>query len=110
MASSEDRIRLVADALLENEWSSFPEASRALEDGAVFLYPDEQLTASTRWQLLLAAKQRLKKRVDGSITLRIEPMDDNNALRGLRGVTFVTDGDRDNFLPMSSFAKAEEKA
>ena len=47
-ASSEDRIRLVADALQENEWSSFLEVSRALKDGAVFLYPDEQLTASTR--------------------------------------------------------------
>lgn len=107
--SPESRSTEVQNVLAQDNRYSFLEVSRALDDGSVFFFSDARLTASTRGALLLGAEGLLKQVIDAGISVWIEPMDDKNALRRLRGVTLVPDGALGRELPLSSEAEEESQ-
>lgn len=99
-SSSESRSSRVHRALSQDSRYAFLEVSRTLDDGSVFFFPDTRLAANTRGPTLRAVEVLLKRAVDESLTVWIEPMDDKNALRRLRGVTLVPDGSAESGLPL----------
>lgn len=105
--SSESRSAQVNDVLSQDSRYAFLEVSRTLDDGSVFLFSDTRLTSSTRGPTLRAVEALLKQAIDASLTVWIEPMDDKNALRRLRGVTLVPEGAAGRGLPLLG-AEGEE--
>lgn len=99
-SSPESRNAMVGRVLSQDARYAFLEVSRTLDDGSVFLFSDARLTASIRGPLLRCVESLLKEALDPAITVWIEPMDDKNALRRLRGVTLVPDGTASTNLPL----------
>lgn len=86
----ESRLRLVADALVQN--SSFGEfrVVEARSDGQIFVTSMRPLSAGERGPLLRAAEAHLKDSVNQGLTIWCEPLGDKNSLRKLRGIQIVS--------------------
>lgn len=82
-ASEDERIKTIAGYL---GMDNFIRVVSANNNGFVTLSLKQPLPASERGTLLLDIEEMLKDKYDHGITVWLEPMNDKNSLRNLRGV------------------------
>lgn len=88
---SDSRLAWIAETLAETGYSALIEPIKATPEGEVILL----MKSGVEWnsadlgRILRAVESELKLRVDDSILIYLEPMQDRNRLRRLRGVRVV---------------------
>ena len=88
--SENDRINLISSLIKSYQSFNFFDVLKADNNGFVILKTEENITASKRGLLLLDLELKLKKQIDESITVWLEPVGDKSKLRNLRGIEIKT--------------------
>lgn len=78
----DDRMEIVSECCAD----SGVKVIDAGTDGQIIVRLLSDLPASQRGTLLLNIEERLKREIDGALTVWLEYQDDKNALRNLRGI------------------------
>jgi hypothetical protein len=82
--SNNERINKLKE--ISSEYLKNIEILKAFDNGQVILFLLNNLSPGERGELLLNYESFLKKNLDESITLWLEPLGDKNTLRRLRGI------------------------
>ena len=78
--------KLVQNEILSDEKTSSFEIYKIDNDGKIILKINESISASIRGMLLLDLEEKLKKNIDQTLTIWLEPLGDKSKLRNLRGI------------------------
>ncbi len=81
-----DRLAWVSEILTEAGWSGLIQASKAEKNGYVTVSLTMPLDASERGRILRVIEKQLKHGIDPALTVWLEPAQDRNRPRQLRGV------------------------
>ncbi len=81
-----DRLAWVSENLAEWGWAELVLAVSAAENGYVTVALREQFDAAERGRLLRAVERQFKASIDSGLTVWLEPAQDRNRPRQLRGV------------------------
>ena len=84
--SFDEKKKLVQNEILSDEKTSSFEIYKIDNDGKIILKINESISASIRGMLLLDLEEKLKKNIDQTLTIWLEPLGDKSKLRNLRGI------------------------
>ena len=84
--SFDEKKKLVQNEILSDEKTSSFEIYKIDNDGKIKLKINESISASIRGMLLLDLEEKLKKNIDQTLTIWLEPLGDKSKLRNLRGI------------------------